>query len=183
MLCFHCNQPGHLIRDCGALKDKKKAAYQSSGNPLELSLSLISSIYIKPNSWWADSGATVHVSNQLQGFEGLRRIDDGKSLIYMGNNDRAAVEGIGNWILNLDSGIKLILEECLYAPTVRRNLFSISRLEKCGFEFDFGNGRFLMSLNGDVVLSGFRYNDMYKIHLNGNEIYNVEKSCMNQTYL
>lgn len=59
-------------------------------------------------------GATVHVSNDL-GFKEIRKIEDGRSFIYIGNNDKAPVEGVGTYQLKLEDNKVFKLEDCLFA--------------------------------------------------------------------
>ena len=60
----------------------------------ECILNEIKTTIIKFGSWWADLGATIHISNTMQGFKGLQKINDGASYIYMGNDAKAKIEGI-----------------------------------------------------------------------------------------
>ena len=62
----------------------------------------------------------------------------------MGNDAKAKIEGIGVFELKLNNGSIFDFADCLYALSLRRNLLSVSMLEKLGYDFYFGNGRFLM---------------------------------------
>ena len=102
----------------------------------------------------------------------------------MGNDAKAKIEGIGVFELKLNNGSTFDLVDCLYAPSLRRNLLSVSMLEKLGYDFYFGNGRFLMKKNNVVVLYGFRNNNMYQVHLCGSIVCDVNVSVKdNATYL
>ena len=182
IICYHCNKPGHKKSECHSLlRSREKQPQGIFGN---LILNEINTTIIKFGSWWADSGATAHISNTMQGFRGLQKINDGASYIYMGNDAKAKIEGIGVFELKLNNGSTFDLVDCLYAPSLRRNLLSVSMLEKLGYDFYFGNGRFLMKKNNVVVLYGFRNNNMYQVHLCGSIVCDVNVSVKdNATYL
>ena len=61
----------------------------------------------------------------------------------MGNDDKALIEGIGTYALKLQENKVFFLEDCLYVPSIRRNLLSISCLEKLGFSFCLAMGNLL----------------------------------------
>ena len=80
------------------------------------------------NTWWIDSGSTIHVSNSLQGLKNLREPVGAERYIYSGNKMQSHVEAIGTCELVLSSGFILILEKTFYIPSFSRNLISVSRL-------------------------------------------------------
>lgn len=123
-LYFSFHQPGHFKKQCKAFKDAQKQNQPSESFQLESGFS-----YVKPFSCWAYSRAIIHVSNDLQEFKEIRKIEDGSSFIYMRNNDKTLV-GVGTNQLKLPNKKTFDLKECLYAPSTRRNLLSIFCLEK-----------------------------------------------------
>jgi hypothetical protein len=98
------------------------------------------------NSWWIDTGASIHVTNSLQGFKSKRKPNDGEVAVYMGNGEKALVEFIGVVNLPLASGGALVLDDVVYVPSLRRSLISVSKLDSSGFVFHFGNTRFFLLL-------------------------------------
>ena len=72
-------------------------------------------IEVPKNTWWLDSSATTHVSHVHRvHFNPDHKRND--KFLYMGNIMKARMEGIGTYILILDTGCHLDLEKCLYAP-------------------------------------------------------------------
>ncbi|RVW92863.1 Retrovirus-related Pol polyprotein from transposon TNT 1-94 [Vitis vinifera] len=69
-----------------------------------------------------------------------RMSTDGERYIYVGNGNKVAVKAIGLFRLQLDSGCTLDLEETFVVPSFRRNLISVSCLDKFGYCCSFGNG-------------------------------------------
>uniref|UniRef100_A0A2N9EYJ2 Integrase catalytic domain-containing protein n=1 Tax=Fagus sylvatica TaxID=28930 RepID=A0A2N9EYJ2_FAGSY len=70
IICYHCKKPGHKRFECHSLLRSREKQPQ-------------------------DSGATAHISNTMQGFKEIQKISDEASYIYMGNDAKAKIEGIG----------------------------------------------------------------------------------------
>ena len=62
--CYFCKKKGHKQKDC----TKRKAWFQKKGNLLSFMYFETNLIDVPSNMWWLDSGATIHVSNNMQGF-------------------------------------------------------------------------------------------------------------------
>lgn len=69
----------------------------------------------------------------MQGFLTIQNTDPTEVSLYMGNRERVPVEAIGTYHLFLDTGYHLDLLNCLFVPTIVRNLISISKLDIDGF--------------------------------------------------
>jgi len=104
--------------------------------------------------------------NSLQGFTSLRKPSNVESKIIMGDGVRALVEDIGVASLNLPSGHVLLLKDIVYVPSMRRNLISVSILDKCGYTFEFGNGKLIVYFNSIIIGSGVLYDRLYMMNLN-----------------
>jgi hypothetical protein len=92
------------------------------------------------NTWWIDSGATVHLTNSSQGLLGARTTGRERSL-QVANGREAKVEAVGTLLLLLHVGFTLNLNNVLYVPSLRRNLISVTSLKDDGFEYLFGNNK------------------------------------------
>uniref|UniRef100_A0A2N9IWZ4 Integrase catalytic domain-containing protein n=1 Tax=Fagus sylvatica TaxID=28930 RepID=A0A2N9IWZ4_FAGSY len=114
------------------------------------------------NSWWVDTGASIHVTNSLHGFKSKRRPYDGEVAVYMGNGEKALVEFIGVVNLPLASGGVLVLDDVVYVPSLRRSLISVSKLDSSGFGFHFGNKRFVLYSGSREIASGALCDGLYK---------------------
>ena len=92
------------------------------------------SLYIQfsKSTWWIDSGATVHVTNSLQGFRSTRTTLRSERHIKVANGVQAEVEAVGDVSLELVNGFILVLRDVLFIPSLHRNLISVSRLDKDG---------------------------------------------------
>ena len=57
--------------------------------------------------------------------------------IYLGNRMRSHVEAVGTYKLVLKSSFHLDLENTFYVPSFSRNLVSVSRLSRIGYQINF----------------------------------------------
>jgi len=161
--CVYCKKFGHKLADCYF---RKKKNVDKEGILLYALACFESNVIdVPPNSWWLDSGATIHVVNSLQGFTCLRKLSDVESKIIMGDGVIAPVEDIGVVSLNLPFGHVLLLKNVVYVPSTRRNLISVLGLDKCGYTFEFGNGK-LVYFNSIIVGLGVLYDGLYMLNLN-----------------
>ncbi|GAU45869.1 hypothetical protein TSUD_187020 [Trifolium subterraneum] len=90
-------------------------------------------------AWWIDSGATTHVCKDRFWFKTFVPVEDG-SILYMGDDHFAPVEGKGNVVLEFSSGKTITLFNVLYVPKLRFGYYN--------------NGMFMMNLNGVPKDSG-----------------------------
>ena len=72
----------------------------------------------------------------------------------MGSGKTTKVEAIGTFRLLLKTGVYLDLKETYIVPSFRRNLISIYVLDKSGYYCSFGNSKFNLSLNSNVIGTG-----------------------------
>ena len=69
----------------------------------------------------------------------------------MGNNEKADVMFVGDVILILDSGFKLMLKDTFYVPSFRRNLVSVSCLDLYDYSFEIKSNVISIFLNSNKV--------------------------------
>ena len=74
--------------------------------------------------------------------------------IYVGDEKTTKVEAIGKFRLLLKTGVYLDLKETYVVLFFRWNLISISVLDKSRYYFSFGNSKFSLSLNSNVIGTG-----------------------------
>jgi hypothetical protein len=117
------------------------------------------------STWWIDSGATVHVANSLQGFSSTRSTERRESSIEVANGVQAEVEAVGDVSLELVDGFILLLRDVFYVPLLNRNLISISRLDKDGFECHFGHGQCAIWCNNAYVGTAYLHDELYLLFL------------------
>jgi hypothetical protein len=105
-------------------------------------------------SWVIDFDSTSLISRDHRGFIDMQTIPRGNRYVYFSTTAKADILRIGNYVLKLPCGGKLMLKDVLYSPSMRRNLLFISQLESIGYDILFGKGRIEILLNEKLVHSG-----------------------------
>ncbi|KAL4325263.1 hypothetical protein GQ457_11G002710 [Hibiscus cannabinus] len=100
--CFFCKKNGRLKKDCV----KYKGWLEKKGKSISLVCFEPNMVDVNYNTWWIDSGSTIHVSNSLQGLKNLREPVGAERHIYSGNKMQSHVEAIGTCELVLSNCIK-----------------------------------------------------------------------------
>ena len=139
------------------------------------------------NTWWIDSGSTIHVSNTLQGFLDHRKPVGSEHCIYSGMM-RSRVEAVGTCRIVLISGFVLGLERTVYIPSFSKNLISVSRLVPFGYSFNFSDPVVKLFYKSDLVGDGGMSDDLFQIYLQDNASYNtmhvqagIKRCAMNES--
>ena len=131
----------------------------------EVNLALI------PNHiWWIDTSATTHISVTLQGCLRSRVSINAKRFIYIGNGNKAHIEVIGLFRLQLESSCHLDLDETFYIASFRRNLVFVSRLDKSSYSCSFGNGKMSLFQYSDMIGISSLVDNLYKLDINVSHI-------------
>ena len=105
------------------------------------------------NAWLLENGASHHVTNDLGQFS-LHNPYDGTEELLIGDGKGIALENIGSTNLNISSQ-SLVLNNVLHAPSISRNIISISEfcndnnasvefLSSCFSVKDISTGRVLV---------------------------------------
>ena len=160
-VCRFCKKKGHWQKDC----PKRKAWFEKKGKPSAFVCFESNFVEVPYNTWWIDSGCTVHVSNTMQGFLTTQTISQNEKFIFMGNRAKVPVEAIGTYRLILDTGHHLDLFQTFYVPSVSRNLISLSKLDIAGYSFKFENGCFSLFKQNLFLGSGIICDGLYKLKL------------------
>ena len=113
---------------------------------------------------------------------------DDEIYIYAGNGNKVAVKVIGIFILQLDSNCTLNLKETFVVSSFRRNLISISCLDKCECCCSFRKGMVSLYLNSSIIGTGSLTDKLYKLNIkvsNSNETlhssnYGVKRKLTNK---
>ena len=109
---------------------------------------------VPKHTWWIDSGATSHISVSMQGCLSCRKPNDGERYIFEGDVKKVEVEAVGIFRLLLNYGTYLDLNQTFFVLSFRRNLVSISVLDKFGYSCSFGNNKFSLFQNSNLVGTG-----------------------------
>jgi len=90
----------------------------------------------------------------MKGYLSYRKPIDSKRWIYVGDRKSVKVKAIGHFRLLLCIGFCLDLKDTFVVSSFRRNLVSISYLDKLDYLCSFGNNVFWLSFNSDIVGTG-----------------------------
>ena len=107
----------------------------------------------------------------LQGFINRRKPNQDESKLTVGNNEKVDVVFVGDVILILDSGFRLMLKDTFYVPSFRLNLVSVSCLDMYDYSFEIKNNVISLFLNSNKVGCCYMSNGLYRLCLSPNDIY------------
>nr|GEU34695.1 hypothetical protein [Tanacetum cinerariifolium] len=82
-----------------------------------------------------------------------RKLKPGALSLYIGNGQRTTVDAIESFHLCLPSGLVIVLNGCLFAPSITRGIISVSRLYDYGFVNRFMDKAISASRNNMVYFS------------------------------
>ena len=85
--------------------------------------------------------------------------------IYMGNDNKTSIEGIGLFKLQLESSCYLDLDETFYVSSFRRNLVSVSRSDKSGYSCTFENEKVSLFQYSNMIGTSSLVDNLYKLEL------------------
>jgi hypothetical protein len=95
----------------------------------------------------------------------MMMLQKGERKLKIANGLEAEVEAVGTPRLILKSGFILDLHDVVYISSMIRNLISVSRLDACGFMFQFGNNELRLYHNSKYIGSGLLCDNLYKLCL------------------
>ncbi|CAL9015427.1 unnamed protein product [Prunus brigantina] len=161
--CFFCKKAGHMKKECRRYKrwlDKQKA----KGNTDQILVCFESNLVdFSCDSWWLDSGASIHVTNSLQGFIRKRPPSKDEVKVFVGNGEKVQVDFIGVVRIELIFGFVLELEDVVYVPTMRKNLISVARLVKSKFTLNFDDFGCSIFRNKELVGKANLVDGMFRL--------------------
>ena len=118
--CFWCKTKGHLKVNCEIFKD-----YVKSKEKEQVHVCVESNLCEVPvDSWWFDTGCSVHITNSLKGFKKQKEIGNALYHVYVGEGTKVSVEATRKVKLKLSSGFILELSDVLFVPNIRYKLIS-----------------------------------------------------------
>ncbi|KAJ9696926.1 hypothetical protein PVL29_008922 [Vitis rotundifolia] len=166
--CNFCNKVGHKQVDCFKFKnwlEKKKkgeivVVVNLNANMIETNI-----VDVHANSWWLDTGATIHVTNSLQELINKRSLSKHEELVYMGDGSKVKVEFFDMIKLRLTTESFLLLQNVAYIPSLRRNLISVSILDRQGYTFHFEGGKVDIFCNSVLIGNAVLFGNLYSLSL------------------
>ncbi|KAJ9535448.1 hypothetical protein OSB04_un001427, partial [Centaurea solstitialis] len=99
----------------------------------------------------------------MQGYLWSRPPTSNEKFIYVGDGAKVKVKAIGTFRLLLKTGVYLDLVETFIVPSFRRNLISVSCLDKFGYSCLLGNNKVGFYLNSNLVGTGSLNDKLYML--------------------
>ncbi|GJR42967.1 retrotransposon protein, putative, ty1-copia subclass [Tanacetum coccineum] len=112
----------------------------------------------------------THICITTHYLRGSKKLKPGALSLYVGDGHRAAVEAIITYHLELPSGLVIVLNNCHYAPSITRDVISVSHL------FDDG---FINHFDENNVISVSKNNLVYFMDVPQDVIFKIDMSCSN----
>ena len=125
------------------------------------------------DSWIVDSGATNHVCYSLWGFLERRKLNKNVINLCLGNGVLVSASAVGDISVNLDASRHLYLIDIYYVPQFKRNLISVSCLNKFEYSVTF-NKTFIISKDDKFVCKGTLENGLFYLHRNISHLLDTE---------
>ena len=123
-----CRKVGHKQSECSSFKEW----LAKKGNHLNMIIESFN-LNVPTNTLWFDSGSMVHVTNSIQGFLTIRKLERNQITLKMRNGQELFVEDVGTLELLMKTGKCIKLYDTLYILEITRNLVSGPKLDIDGF--------------------------------------------------
>lgn len=161
--CHHCKKPGHLKKDCYALKRKlaeEKKLQDTADLAEQVEVAQVMNVIDKTisESWVMDSGCSFHLTSHR---EWIIEVEECGGSVLLGNDHVCHVKAKGKVRFVMDDGSLIVLTEVRFILEIKRNLISLGRLERKGFEFASKEGIMRVVKDGEVLMKAKRCNNLY----------------------
>ena len=145
---------------------QKKERNDNSDIEYSLISALTGTVTHGNDTWLVDSGASKHMTGFNEYLSTLIERESSQK-VKLGDDYRYPIKGVGEASYKLESGKLLKMKDVLYVSGLKKNLLSISGLEKKGFRVAFVDGQVLMWPRGktinDAVVIGVEEGGLYKL--------------------
>jgi len=178
--CFYCGKIGHQIKFCfkrqtdeARDKQSRHKGYfvdEDEDHSHELRLfvadcALSASKEDEDDIWYADSGASSHMTGKKEWFEFLEETSCG-SKIYLGDDRGYEIKGYGDILVRLPRGDIRHINNVTYVPRIRKNLIFVSMItdQDMLVEF-FKTCCVIKDSKMETVASGVCVGSLYKLNV------------------
>ena len=97
-----------------------------------------------------DSGASKHMIGYKDSLSWLVQ-KESPHKVMLRDDSQYPIKGMGEASYKLDSRKSMKMKDVLYVPGLKKNLLSISSLDKKGFRISFIDGRVFMWTKGKTI--------------------------------
>ncbi|KAL0341480.1 UNVERIFIED_CONTAM: Retrovirus-related Pol polyprotein from transposon TNT 1-94 [Sesamum calycinum] len=147
--CRNCKRFGHMEKDC-RLKGNHQANCIEENNSSDQTFYTCNSVAETGEAtWYIDSAASNHMTYNKGAFQTLD--ESFKTNVKLGDNHIVKVEGKGSVAINTKKGTRII-NDVMYIPNLRTNLFSVGQMMEKGYTLHFGGDSCTIYDNKDKTL-------------------------------
>jgi hypothetical protein len=108
---------------------------------------LSGSVTLEEDTWLIDNGASKHMTGQRNILSCISEKKFSQK-VTLGDDYQYPIKGVGELNHKLNSRNSLKMKDVLYVLGLKKNLLSISALDKKGFRFSFIDGEVFMWAKG-----------------------------------
>ena len=128
----------NVVEDEGP--SQKKERNDNSDNEYSLISTLTGTVTHDNDTWLVDNGASKHMTGYKNYLSTLIERESHQK-VKLGDDYQYPIKGVGEASYKLESRILLKIKDVLYVLGLKKNLLSISGLEKKGFRVAFVDGQ------------------------------------------
>lgn len=176
MRCFCCKKEGHKMANCPEKKKKsinQKNQLNSNANVAEsddrngVSFVGVRGV-LKPQKmkWFIDSGASDHLVRDRELFIDLHSLENPIEIAVAKDGESIVAKQCGTVkVTSLVNGksIDCTVNNVLYVPQLRCNLFSVVKVEKAGMRVVFESGKAMIYNGSELLAIGTRRDKLYEL--------------------
>ena len=190
--CHHCRKPGHLRRDCPEyLGGGVATGFNATTNSLGLGAGLTNPTFspefalkvtessATDDDWWIDSGASSHMTEEMDDFVSYTEFDDPVE-VNLADNSSLLAPGYGDVAVRIydvnapeNRVIDMLLKNTLYVPEIQNKLFSIPAVTENEGSVIMKKESCLLEMNGKSVEIGSKCGKLYKLNSTP-----IQQSCL-----
>ena len=137
--CWHCGKKGHYSNECKNKKKDKKEDSTTDDDNADVVLMAKENLKCEigeKNLWIADSGATSHMVNSMQGLTNVKSVSERK--VAIGDGTFMNIDKVGDWqgwIVKEDgSKVAIKIQDVVLVKGLKCNLFSITAMLNKGWK-------------------------------------------------
>lgn len=165
--CYACKSTKHMIRDCPEKKKEKEDEKTASGkanNAFFAGHALVAKS-TKSNSWYIDSGATSHMTPNVDILENKSKSEI--PYITAADDEKIAVECQGKTTI-IPNNVPIEMSNVLHVPGLAANLLSVSKIVERGNSVLFDKtGCIIRNAGNEVIVKCKPTGGCYRITSNG----------------
>jgi len=167
--CFFCKKKGHMKKDCKKYRawkeknEKANAATADRNNKDNLCFNTSNEDDTR-KSWYIDSGATSHMTNNREFFD--KTFTSVEDKVTVANGKEAKITGIGSGRIkcyNENATKTITLKNVLYIPSLHSNLLSVKKITEHGFIIEFKNKICNILEDKKIIVTAESVGNLYKL--------------------